>query len=103
VERMGKSIHLVLTDMIMPKMRGLELGQRLRTQMPNVKVAYMTGYLEQNAENDELLGDAFFLQKPFSREAVVNLVKSALEVEQSAGRKRSPEAGASPKATQLVV
>ncbi|MGH9741889.1 MAG: ATP-binding protein, partial [Candidatus Acidiferrum sp.] len=65
-ERMGKSIHLVLTDMIMPKMRGLELGQRLRTLLPNIKVAYMTGYLEGNHNSEDLLHDAFFLQKPFS-------------------------------------
>ncbi|MGC1483096.1 MAG: ATP-binding protein [Candidatus Acidiferrum sp.] len=80
-ERMGKSIHLVLTDMIMPRMRGLELGQRLRALLPHVKIAYMTGYLEKNDGAEELLEDAFFLQKPFSREAVVNLVKHALETE----------------------
>lgn len=80
-ERMGKSIHLVLTDMIMPRMRGVELGQRLRALLPRVKIAYMTGYLEKNEGAEELLEDAFFLQKPFSREAVVNLVKHAVETE----------------------
>ncbi|MGC0773014.1 MAG: ATP-binding protein [Candidatus Acidiferrum sp.] len=79
--RMGKSIHLVLTDMVMPKMRGLELGQRLRTLLPRVKIAYMTGYLEKNDSAEELLEDCFFLQKPFSREALVNLVKHAFEAE----------------------
>jgi signal transduction histidine kinase/ActR/RegA family two-component response regulator len=79
VERMGKSIHLVLTDMVMPKMRGLELGQELRARLPKVKVAYMTGYLEKNPDAQDLLGGAFFLQKPFSREALVSLVKQALE------------------------
>ncbi|MHB8502983.1 MAG: ATP-binding protein [Candidatus Acidiferrales bacterium] len=80
-ERMGKSIHLVLTDMIMPNMRGLELGRRLRTLLPHVKIAYMTGYLEKNESTEVLLEDAFFLQKPFSRETVVNLVKRALDAE----------------------
>jgi signal transduction histidine kinase/ActR/RegA family two-component response regulator len=79
VERMGKSIHLVLTDMVMPKMRGLELGQQLRARLPKVKVAYMTGYLEKNPGAQELLDGAPFLQKPFSREALVALVKQALE------------------------
>lgn len=82
-ERMGKSIHLVLTDMIMPKMRGLELGQRLRALLPHVKIAYMTGYLEKNDSAQELLDDAFFLQKPFSREALASLVKHALEAHAS--------------------
>ena len=77
-ERMGKSIHMVLTDLIMPKMRGLELAQRLRALYPHVKIAYMTGYLEQNHGAEDLLEDGYFLQKPFSREAVVALVKNAL-------------------------
>jgi signal transduction histidine kinase/ActR/RegA family two-component response regulator len=94
VERMGKSIHLVLTDMVMPKMRGVELGQQLRLLVPKVKVAYMTGYLEGNSSAQELLHTGFFLQKPFSREALVNLVKHALENERPGSR---------PSASQLTV
>jgi signal transduction histidine kinase/ActR/RegA family two-component response regulator len=89
LERMGKSIHLVLTDMVMPKMRGLELGQQLRVRLPKVKVAYMTGYLEKTADAQELLGGAFFLQKPFSREALVSLVKQALDNGHAATRESS--------------
>jgi signal transduction histidine kinase/ActR/RegA family two-component response regulator len=89
IERMGKSIHLVLTDMVMPKMRGLELGQQLRARLPKVKVAYMTGYLEKNADAQEVLGGAFFLQKPFSREALISLVKQALENGQPPTRESS--------------
>ena len=86
VERMGKSIHLVLTDMIMPKMRGVELGQQLRRTVPKMKVAYMTGYLEKNSNVEHLLDNGFFLQKPFSREALVNLVRHALDNEQPTQR-----------------
>jgi signal transduction histidine kinase/ActR/RegA family two-component response regulator len=89
VERMGKSIHLVLTDMVMPKMRGVELGQQLRRALPKVKVAYMTGYLEKNIAAEQLLGDGFFLQKPFSRETLVNLVRHALDTEQPPEREIS--------------
>lgn len=96
VQRMGKSIHLVLTDMVMPKMRGLELGQHLRAQLPKLKIAYMTGYLEKTANAQGLLDDGFFLQKPFSRDALVNLVKHALENDQPALRE-------SPATTQLTV
>jgi signal transduction histidine kinase/ActR/RegA family two-component response regulator len=78
-ERMGKSIHLVLTDMVMPRMPGIELGRHLRALLPHLKIAYMTGYLEKNEDAQQLLDDAFFLQKPFSREALVTLVKHALE------------------------
>ena len=79
-------VQLVLTDVVMPRMRGPELGARLKVLLPNVKVVYMTGYIEQAG----FLEDGVFLQKPFSREAVVAHVTQAL-IEK--GQKR-PELGA---------
>jgi signal transduction histidine kinase/ActR/RegA family two-component response regulator len=81
VERLGASIQAVLTDVVMPKMRGTELGMRLKSLLPHVKIVYMTGYLEQNAGDNGFMEDALFLQKPFSREAVVRLVGQALKSE----------------------
>jgi CheY-like chemotaxis protein len=78
VDRLGASIQAVLTDVVMPRMRGPELGLRLKSLLPNVKIVYMTGYLEHNDGGDQFLEDAFFLQKPFSRESVVRLVGQAL-------------------------
>jgi signal transduction histidine kinase/ActR/RegA family two-component response regulator/Tfp pilus assembly protein PilV len=82
-QRMGGSIQAVLTDVVMPHMRGPELGLRLKTLLPNVKIVYMTGYLEQNDGGADFLEDAFFLQKPFSRETVVNQIAQALNGEPS--------------------
>jgi hypothetical protein len=39
----------------------------------------MTGYLERSAPDDDFLQDAFFLQKPFSRESVVGQVGESLK------------------------
>jgi CheY-like chemotaxis protein len=78
VERLGKAINVVLTDVVMPKMRGPELGSRLKVLLPDVKVIYMTGYIEQEEAGTEFLENGCFLQKPFSREAVVALVGEAL-------------------------
>jgi signal transduction histidine kinase/ActR/RegA family two-component response regulator len=77
-ERLGKSIHVVLTDIVMPKMRGPVLAKRIKTLLPHVKIVYMTGYLDQNAAKEELLQDALFLQKPFSRDSMVSEVGKAL-------------------------
>ena len=85
-KRLGKSIHVVLTDVVMPKMRGPALARQLKTLLPHVKIVYMTGYLGQNGESDEYLKDAFFLQKPFSRESVVGQVGEALENDGQARR-----------------
>lgn len=87
-ERLGRSIQAVLTDVVMPKMRGTELGIRLKNLMPHVKIVYMTGYLEQNDGGDGFLKDGFFVQKPFSRETVVHQVSQALK---SALNKEQPE------------
>ena len=73
-------IDLLLTDVVMPKMRGPELARRIRSFHPNIKVVYMSGYLEETGGLDFLEGAAF-LQKPFSRHAVVNQVGSALNGE----------------------
>ncbi len=75
----GKSIHVVLTDIVMPRMRGPALAKRLKTLLPHLKIVYMTGYLEQSAPADDFLQDAFFLQKPFSRESVVGQVSESLK------------------------
>jgi signal transduction histidine kinase/ActR/RegA family two-component response regulator len=77
-ERLGGSIEVLLTDIVMPRMRGSELALRLKSLLPNLKIIYMTGYLEQSEGERRLLEDAFFLQKPFSREAVVRQVGQAL-------------------------
>lgn len=76
-------IDLLLTDVVMPKMRGPELAKRIRSFHPNVKVVYMSGYLEETGGTDFLEGAAF-LQKPFSRHALVNQVGSALSGESEA-------------------
>lgn len=78
-KRFGNSIHVVLTDIVMPKMRGPALTKRLTSLLPHLKIVYMTGYLEQSAPDDNFLQDAFFLQKPFSRESVVGQVGESLK------------------------
>ena len=77
--RFGKSINVVLTDIVMPKMRGPALAKRLKSLLPQVKFIYMTGYLEQSAPGDDFLQDAYFLQKPFSRETIVGQVGESLK------------------------
>ena len=83
-ERLGRSIEVVLTDMVMPKMGGTELGIRLRSLQPHLKVVYMTGYLEQSESNRGLMEDACFLQKPFSRETLVAKLVQAFQDERVA-------------------
>ncbi len=80
-KRRGSSIQLLLTDVVMPKMRGPELAQTLKSQIPSLLVVYMSGYLEQDTCSGEILEKATVLQKPFSRDALVRQIGEAFEDE----------------------
>jgi signal transduction histidine kinase/CheY-like chemotaxis protein len=82
-ETLGEPIHMLVTDVVMPKMRGPELATRLRNVRPDLKVVFMSGYLEQNEGGEDFTGSAAFLQKPFSRDALVRQVANALSGETS--------------------
>ena len=77
--RLGGSIQLLLTDVVMPKMRGTELAQELKARFPTLRVVYMSGYLEQDTGSGEILEKAIVLQKPFSRETLIRQIGEALE------------------------
>src|SRR6266850_237569 len=78
-ERLGGAIHLLLTDVVMPKMRGTELAQELQARFPRLRVVYMSGYLEQDPCSGEILEKAIVLQKPFSRDSLVREIGDAFE------------------------
>ncbi len=60
-------IDLLLTDVVMPGMSGVELAQRIQTLSPALKVLYMTGYTDSVMSKHGLLDDAIaLLQKPFT-------------------------------------
>jgi signal transduction histidine kinase len=72
------AIEVLVTDIVMPRMRGPELARQLLRWKPELKVVYMSGYLEPGDADGDFQKDAFFLNKPFSREMLVNQVGEAL-------------------------
>ena len=79
LNRLGDCIELVLTDVVMPRMRGPELGRRIQKARPEIKIIYMTGYLDHHEDEGGILEEATILQKPFSRDSVVRHVSLALK------------------------
>ena len=78
-ERAGE-IHLLLTDVVMPNMSGHELAQRLTAMLPDVRVVYMSGYVQDSLVHREVVASgAPFLQKPFTQDALARLVRTALD------------------------
>ena len=69
-------IDIVLTDICMPGIDGIELSKRIRNQSPDAKIAVMTGGDADMAK--ELLNDGtanFFFRKPF---AISSICKSLI-------------------------
>jgi len=72
-------IHLLLTDLVMPKMNGGELAQRIAEMRPEVKVLYMSGYAENKVVHHEVVnGRAHLLQKPFTLDALAHKAREVL-------------------------
>jgi signal transduction histidine kinase/ActR/RegA family two-component response regulator len=78
-ERLGGAIQLLLTDIVMPKMRGTELAQKLNSHFPSMRVVFMSGYLEKDTCGGEILEKAIVLQKPFSRDTLLRQIGEAFE------------------------
>src|SRR5262249_14722019 len=72
-------IDLLITDIVMPWMRGRELAARLSAARPQIHILYISGYTDGSIqESGELEPGAAFLEKPFSSEALARKVREVL-------------------------
>ncbi len=67
-----KRVDLVLTDVVLPSMSGIELAERLAEVRPDVAVLFMSGHANQVSQGVE--GDRPFLHKPFTPEQLLDSV-----------------------------
>jgi CheY-like chemotaxis protein len=75
-----KFIHLLLTDVIMPKMSGKELAERLISRHPDLRVLYTSGYTNEVIARHGILEDnTAFLQKPFTPKLLARKVQEVLD------------------------
>jgi PAS domain S-box-containing protein len=72
-------VDLLLTDVVMRRMSGPELVERLNASHPTLKVVYMSGYTgELIAEREVLKRGITLLEKPFTRTALLNTIHATL-------------------------
>jgi CheY-like chemotaxis protein len=77
-ERHTGPIHLLVTDVVMPRMNGYELAQRLASLRPQMKVLHLSGHTGV-AEDSAPSRKGPFLPKPFTSGALARMVRRALD------------------------
>ena len=77
--REAGSIDLVLTDVIMPRMKGTEMAEKISGAYPEAKVLFMSGYSEFPGGRGEILRQGrTLLQKPFELQSLLHHVRESL-------------------------
>jgi hypothetical protein len=78
-------IHLMISDVVMPRIGGAKLADQLRSLRPDLKVLFVSGYAEATVLRQGGIDLATgFLQKPFSLKTLARKVREVIEVDSSA-------------------
>ena len=73
-------VDLLLTDIVMPQVSGRRFADALQVAQPNIKVLFISGYLEESLQpSDRCEPGMFFLPKPFDVEQLAAKVREALD------------------------
>jgi CheY-like chemotaxis protein len=73
-------IHIVLTDLVLPKLSGQRVAERLIRLRPGIKVLFTSGYTEHVVlQHGRLAYDVAFLQKPFRYATLARKIREVLD------------------------
>ena len=73
-------IKLVITDLMMPKLNGVEMARMIRKESASVPILFISGYADDLVFEDEVMrGPTMFMPKPFRQDTLVDEVAAILE------------------------
>ena len=79
-QRHNGPIHLLLTDIVMPKLSGPSLAAQLAPMRPEMKMLCMSGYTDDAVvRNGFIDGDSAYLEKPFTVASLTTAVRAVLD------------------------
>ena len=79
-EENREHVQLILLDILMPEMSGLETHKAIKEIDPDMKFIFMSGFPDKDALSlQELAGDYVFVKKPFSVKEIISEIKQVLE------------------------
>jgi two-component system cell cycle sensor histidine kinase/response regulator CckA len=78
-EQHASAIHLLLTDVVLPRMSGQQIAARVATIRPGIRVLFMSGYADEAVQHDIVESNAAYLQKPITPEALTRKVREVLD------------------------
>jgi CheY-like chemotaxis protein len=76
---LGAPVHLLLTDVVMPRIGGREVAERLIALGAVSRVLFMSGYTDESVQDSRALEHSSFIQKPFTTEALLHEVRGLLD------------------------
>ena len=79
LERGGERVDVLVSDIVMPRMSGVELAQHALTFDPQLAVVLMSGYARNAFERKGALSAAMFLAKPFTASQLLAAVRTAMD------------------------
>jgi CheY-like chemotaxis protein len=78
-EKHRAKVDMVVTDVVMPRMNGFELGQRLISTSPGLRILYMSGYRDSTIGTPDAEVSRAFLNKPFTPDVLLAKVREVLD------------------------
>jgi PAS domain S-box-containing protein len=81
-EKIKERIDILLTDVVLPGMDGVELAQKLKERWPGLRVIYMSGYPGNALAPIAGFGNCVFLEKPFSPQELLDTLRQVMSKSQ---------------------